>query len=241
LDTLETFAIPICGTIVAQELVARILAVRSPGLARRATIAGGLMYLVVGLMPVTLGLVAAHYVGTLEHPEQVLMSLAQAKLPALFYPIFVGALVSAILSTVDSALLVAGSLAAHNLVLPLKPDLPEAQRVGVNRIAVLCFGLIAYGMAIASDNVYDLVIEASSLGSAGIFVTMLFALWSTRAGGPAAAYATLATGLGVYVYAGHLARSAHPYLISLAASICVYLLVARITRNAIKLRFHRSS
>ncbi|MGH8105893.1 MAG: sodium:solute symporter family transporter, partial [Arenimonas sp.] len=57
LDTLETFAIPICGTIVAQELVARVLAVRSPGLARRTTIAGGLMYLVIGLMPVTLGLV----------------------------------------------------------------------------------------------------------------------------------------------------------------------------------------
>ncbi|MCI0653819.1 MAG: sodium:solute symporter family protein [Methylococcaceae bacterium] len=232
LDTLETFAIPICGTIVAQELVSRVLAMRSPSLARRATVAGGLIYLVIGLMPVTLGLIAVHYVGEFEHPEQVLISIAQRELPGIFYVIFVGALISAILSTVDSALLVAGSLAAHNLVLPLKPDLPEAARVKVNRIAVVCFGLIAYGLALASDNVYQLVTESSSFGSAGIFVAMLFSLRGTRVGGPAAAYATLATGLGVYVYAEYLAGFAYPYLTSLAAALSAYLLVSLVSRPA---------
>ncbi|MGH8556832.1 MAG: sodium:solute symporter family protein [Methylococcales bacterium] len=232
LDTLETFAIPICGTIVSQELIARILAMRNPSLARRATVAGGLMYLVIGLMPVTLGLIAVHYVGEFEHPEQVLMSIARRELPGMFYVIFVGALVSAILSTVDSCLLVAGSLAAHNLVLPLKPDLPQAARVKVNRIAVVCFGLIAYGLAIASENVYKLVVESSSLGSAGILVAMLFSMRGLRVGGPAAAYATLITGLGVYVYAEHLARFAYPYLASLAAAFSAYLLVSLVSRPA---------
>ncbi|MGH8552691.1 MAG: sodium:solute symporter family protein, partial [Methylococcales bacterium] len=232
LDTLETFAIPICGTIVSQELIARVLATRSPSLARRATVAGGLRYLAVGLMPVTLGLIAVHYVGALEHPEQVLLSIAQRELPGAFYVIFVGALVSAILSTVDSTLLVAGSLAAHNLVIPLKPTLSQSARVKINRIAVVCFGLIAYGLALASDNVYELVVESSSFGSAGILVTMLFALQGTRVGGPVAAYDTLTTGLLVHVYAAHIAALDYPYLTSLASALAIYLLMSLVSRPA---------
>ncbi len=223
LVTVEAFAVPICGSIVAQELVARVLAIRSPQLARRATLAAGGLYLAVGLVPVALGLVGAHFVGALDHPEQVLMRLAQTQLPTLLYAIFVAALVSAILSTVDSALLVSGSLAAHNVVLPLLPRLSQAQRLRVNRWAVVGFGLIAYALALASEGVYALVVEASSLGSAGILVVMLFALWGPRVGGAASAYAALLCGVGVYVAGAHLLALDTPYLLSLAVALLAYL------------------
>ena len=45
---------------------ARVLAMRSPELARRATLTAGMMYLTVGLIPVGLGLVAAQYIGTID-------------------------------------------------------------------------------------------------------------------------------------------------------------------------------
>lgn len=230
LRTVETFAVPICGSIVAQELVARVLAIRSPQLARRATVGAGMLYLTVGLMPVMLGLIAANYVGTLDEQEQVLMHLAQKQLPTLLYAIFVGALVSAILSTVDSALLVAGSLAAHNLVLPLRPDLSERARLRANRIAVIGFGIVAYVLAVASDNVYELVVEASSFGSAGILVIMLFALWGPRIGGSLAAYSALLAGLVSYVAAAHLGDADYPYLTSLAAALAAYLVALPLSR-----------
>ena len=68
LGTLEMLAVPICGSIVAQELVARVLATRDPMLARRATVSAGVLYLLVGLIPVSLGLIAGHYVGEIDEP-----------------------------------------------------------------------------------------------------------------------------------------------------------------------------
>ena len=91
---LETYAVPICGTLVAQELIARILAMRSPQLARRATVGAGFLYLGVGLIPVLLGLIALPLVGELDEPEQVLLHVAQSQLGTVLYVLFVGALVS---------------------------------------------------------------------------------------------------------------------------------------------------
>jgi Na+/proline symporter len=231
LATVEAFAVPICGSIVAQELVARVLSIRSPGLARRATVGAGVLYLAVGVIPVTIGLIGVHYVGELDEPEQVLMHVAASQLPLLLYAMFVGALVSAILSTVDSALLVAGSLAAHNLVLPLAPKLTQSARVTVNRSAVVIFGVTAYGLALASEGVYDLVVEASSLGSAGILVAMLFALWGPRIGAAPAAYAAMIAGLGTYIAAAHVGAADYPYLTSLAAALAAYLLLSPFGRR----------
>lgn len=226
LATAEAFAVPICGTIVAQELIARMLAMRSATLARYATAGAGFLYLSVGLIPVLMGLVAARHIGVVEEPEQVLIQVAASYLPALLYIVFVGALVSAILSTVDSALLVAGSLAAHNLVLPLRPDLDEPARLRANRVAVVMFGLIAYALALASEGVYALVEEASSLGSAGLLVMLVCALWLPRFGGAASAYAAMLAGLAVYLSAAHVLGIEFPYLCSLAAAVAAYSVLA---------------
>ncbi|HEX4873039.1 MAG TPA: hypothetical protein VFV27_12070 [Nevskiaceae bacterium] len=226
-QTLEIWAVPIGGTLAAQELVSRVLAMRSPQLARRATVQAGLLYLLIGLIPVSLGLIAFEQLGPLDEPEQVLLHLAEARLPLLLFILFVAALVSAILSTVNSALLVAGGLLAHNLVLPLRPDLGVSARLRLNRLAVAAFGGIAYLIALSSDSVYALVEQASALGSAGVLVLIVFALLPRRIGGPAAASAALLSGVGVYV-AGSQAGWSAPYLSSLAAALLAYLLLALI-------------
>lgn len=232
----EAFAVPICGTLVAQELISRMLAMRSPQLARRATISAGFLYLAIGLIPVLLGLIAVSLVGDLDEPEQVLLHVAQTQLGPVLYIVFVGALVSAILSTVDSALLVAGGLAAHNLVIPLKPDLSETAKLRFNRIAVVIFGLIAYGLALAADGVYALVEEASSLGSAGLLVMLIFSLALPKIGGALSAYAAMIAGLAVYVGGAHLFETEYPYLLSLAASFAAYLICAPFSHGHEKAR-----
>jgi Na+/proline symporter len=135
--------------------------------------------------------------------------------------VFQGALVSAILSTVDTTLLVSGSLVAHNLYLPLHPDASEPQRLLANRIAVAAFGVIAYGLALSSDSVYELVEAASAFGSAGILVCTLLGLF-TGFGGERTALATLITGVGVYAVQAHLVGAAHPFLSSIASALAVY-------------------
>jgi Na+/pantothenate symporter len=85
-------------------------------------VAGG-AYLLIGLIPVTLGLAGAVLVPGLEESEQVLPVLADRYLPTFLAVMFSGALVSAILSTVDSALLVAAGLVSHNVVVQLRPSM----------------------------------------------------------------------------------------------------------------------
>jgi len=225
LGTLEAWAIPIMGSVVAQELVQRVIAARSPQVARGATVSAAALYLVIGLIPLLVGLSAIRLAPGIAEPEQVLILRAQHYLPGLLYVVFAGALVSAILSTVDSALLVSGSLVAHNLVLPALPRATERARITVNRVAVAGFGLLAYVLALSAPSVYHLVEQASAFGGASVFIAMTFGLFS-RLGGPRAAVASVVAGVGVYTVGTYLSDLPYPFLASLAASGLAYLATA---------------
>ena len=54
------------------------------------------MYLVVGLIPVLIGLTGVLFLPGLEEPEQILPLLAKKNLPPFLYVLFAGALLSAI-------------------------------------------------------------------------------------------------------------------------------------------------
>lgn len=222
--TAECWAVPVLGSVVAQELVARVAAARTGAIAKGSALVAGSLYLVVGLVPIVLGLAAVPVLADLQHPEQVLAHMAEHYLSTPLYVVFVGALVSAILSTVDSALLVAGSLLAHNLILPNLPKATAATRLRVNRVAVVGFGLAAYALALSAPGVYELVEEASALGTSGVFVCVVFALF-TRFGGTYSALVALLLGLVVYGV-GSQGLLAHPYLASLAAALAGYCGVA---------------
>ena len=221
----EEWAIPIVGSLVAAELVARMVAARSERVARNATIVAGASYLAIGLIPVLLGLVGAALMPGLEEPEQILPLLAQRYLPTLLFVIFAGALVSAILSTVDSALLVAAGLVSHNLIVPLRGRATEREKVRIARCAVIAFGILAYVMALRAEAVYALIEEASAFGSAGIVTVVAFGLF-TRIGGTRSAIGALLAGVTTWVLGAHVLDFAYPYLISLAASGAVYLVIA---------------
>lgn len=232
LAVLEDWAIPICGSVLAAELVARVIAARSPEVAQRSSLLAGVGYLALGLIPVTIGLVGFAVVPGLDHPEQVLPLMAQRYLPTALYTLLAGALVSAILSTVDSALLVAASLVSHNLLVPLRPGMTEAQKVRTARAGVAAFGVLAYVLALFADGVYELVEEASAFGSAGIFVVLVFGLFS-RLGGPRSALAALGAGIGVWVLGAYVFALPYPYLASLAAALAAYLGTAVLERETL--------
>jgi SSS family transporter len=224
-EIIEHWLIPICGSVLSQELVARVLASRSPQIARQACLQGGALYLLVGLIPVFIGLIGVQWLPNLQDPEQILPSLAKNHLNTLLYIIFAGALISAILSTVDSALLAASALLSHNLIIPALPDINEKHKVKLSRLMVMICGIVAFVMALHADRVYTLVEEASAFGSSGVFTVVVFGLF-TRFGGVLSAGATLAAGMVSWIMGHHLFQLATPYLISLAIALSTYVLVA---------------
>ena len=221
LATLEAWAIPIIGSVMAPELIGRVIAARSGRVARNGTLAAGTIYLCVGLVPAVLGLVGAGLVPGLEDPEHILPRLAELHLPGFLYVAFAGAILSAILSTADSTLLVSASLVAHNVVLPRFPGLDERAKVRLNRAGVALFGLVAYALAFSAEGVYALVEQASAFGSAGIFVATAAGLWSRR-GGPASAIAALLAGVVVWILGAYVLGWPYPFLTSVAAAVVAY-------------------
>lgn len=224
-EVVESWAIPIFGSVVAAELVARVIAARSGTVARRACLYGGGLYLAVGLIPVALGLVGARILPGLEHGEQVLPLLAMEYLPPVVFVAFAGALLSAILSTVDSALLVAASLVSHNVIVPLRGEMTEAAKVRLARIGVVFFGAVAYVLALQAEGVYDLVQQASAFGSAGIFVVTCWGLFSSY-GGPVAATWALGTGVTAWVLGSYVLGLPVAYLAALGLSTGAYVVGA---------------
>lgn len=214
MDQLEAWAIPVCGSVVAAELVGRVLSTRSEHVAQRAAFSASGLYLVVGLVPVVIGLTGAQLLPNLSDSEQILPMMAQTYLPAALYIVFTGALVSAILSTVDTSLLVAGSLVSHNIVVPVARITSEKAKIAFARGGVVLFGGIAYVLALSSEGVYDLVLEASAFGSAGLFVCATCALF-TRLGGSRTAVLTLLMGIASWVLFAYVMELPYPYLGSL--------------------------
>ncbi len=225
LATLEAWAVPVIGSLFAQELCARVLASRSESVARTGTLIGGVMYLAVGSIPVLIGLLGPALAPDLADPEHVLVAVATDKLGPILSVLFVGALVSAILSTVDSTLLVASSLASHNLVVPLLPGITDRRKLGLARIGVIVCGAVACALALAGESVYSLVEQASAFGSAGISVSIVLGLAGSF-GGARAAGLSIATGALVYALGAYLLDWQTPFVASLGAAIVAYLVGA---------------
>ena len=230
LSLLESWAIPVAGSVIATELVGRALAARSPTVAQRSFFMAGGMYVAIGAIPLAIGLLGPSIVPVLDDPELLIPQIARHHMHPVFYAIFAGALLSAILSTVDSTLLTSSALLSHNIVVPLLKVTEESRKVLWARTGVVVFGLIAWILAMRAEGVFALVEQASAFGSAGALVTTVFGLF-TRIGGPAAAVSTLIVGMLTYLVGSYSGITA-PYLLSLGVSLATYLAVAAITGKA---------
>ena len=232
LEKLERVVIAVCGSLVAVELISRYLGARSAEVARTGTIAGGLLYCAVGLIPVFLGLSAAVLAARdpalkaqMGDAEQVVATLARYYMPEFGYVVFAGALISAILSNVHSSLHAPAAQVSHNVILKARPYASSEAKLRIVRMTVLLLSVVAFLLALSADRIKDLVEIASAFGSAGVVVTALFAVF-TRIGGPASAGAAIVTGVCVWALGSFGLAWKAPYITAIACSAVAYLAVA---------------
>lgn len=198
-DLAELWLIPIAGTMVSQEALARTLAARSPEVARRGALWGAAIYLAAGLVPVALGLFGPQLAGklgvTLGTDEAYLPSLAAALFPDWLLIVFTGALVSAILSSVDSALLAVSAVVTESGYKSLRPGASPAALLRAARLATVGAAALAAWLALQGESLRNLVLDAGAI-AAVLAVPIIAGLagW-TRSG--AAAVAAIAVQVAV--------------------------------------------
>jgi len=124
---------------------------------------------------------------------------------------------------VDSTLLAAAGLGAHNLIFRIRPDLDDSHKVKITRSSVIVFGIIAWIIALKASSVLHLVEDASSFGSCGLFVTFVFGIFS-KFGGPKAAICAIGSGFVVWFFGKLTGTIAYPYITALAVSAFSYIL-----------------
>lgn len=234
---LDGWAVPILGSLVAQEAMSRLLAARSAEIAKKACIIGALIYLVIGSIPLLIGLIGSDIVAMPAETDSFLPNLAMNILPAPFYVLLLGALISAILSTINSILLGVTALVGHNVVMPLLPGIAERRKVLIEKCIVVLAGIICYLMAISGESIYELAELAASFGSAGLVVCALIGI-NIRFGGQVAALATLVAGIVFTLMTEYVFDLEAPYLAALGGCIIVYVLVGAAERIESKKRQH---
>ncbi|NWG53758.1 MAG: sodium:solute symporter [Hydrogenophilaceae bacterium] len=191
LARLDVWAIPILGSLITQETVSRFLAAKDPETARRGGIIAAGLYLAVGVIPVIIGLAGAHVAGLDAEGDEFFPSLVQLIANPVVFVFFAGALLSAILSTVNSNILSVSSLISVNLLAGYHARASERQRLWFARAMTVTASFIAYAIAAGGASIRDLITMTSVLGQAGLLVAVLIGLRS-RFGGEAAALGAVA-------------------------------------------------
>ena len=169
------------GNLAGQDLIQRSLASRDEKVAYRSAYIAGFIYITIGLLPVLLGMAGSVILPELDNPDLIMMELAARFLPTAALILFAGALVSALLSSADSALLAPASVIGWDIVRFFNPKASEQTSLLISRISVLILGITALLLALYKTSVYELMVDSWSILLATLFVPLTAGLWWKRA------------------------------------------------------------
>ena len=216
--------------ISAQTLFQRASAAKTERIAQQAFYIGGFGYLLFGMIPVFLGIIGSITMPGIANSEFIIPELAKEHLHPVMIAIFVGAMLAAIMSSADSALLGASSVLAKNIVPWFRPDTSPRLALMVARIGIPVFGGIAILIALRIQVVFDLMVDANILGLAAIIVPFILGVYWKKAN-RAGALAGMFSGLAVWIVTMQLWPALPADFMGLAASLVVMLVVTPLTQR----------
>lgn len=191
----------------------------------------------IGCSVMTLGLGMRGLFPFLPSADQASSVLASSVMSPLAGALFLVAMISAIMSTVNSILLVTAGAFAHDLYARLiEPDAPEHRLLLVNRVGIVVLGLIPLWFALQKfGDVQTIVVEQSKFIASFFFVPVVVGLnWrrGTKHGAVAAMLGGFAACLAwtFTLQRGFAAHGIDAVEVGVAASALLFVLVSRATR-----------
>jgi Na+/proline symporter len=161
------------GSIPAQDLMQRVLSAKNEQTATYSSYLAGLLYITVGMMPVIIGMIFFQLNPDLSIDDalnKILLLMAVEHLTPVLAVLFVCALVAALMSSSDSAILAAASVIGYNGYKYFKPDANEHQTLKVTKIMVPVVTLSSLVLALYFQVIYNLMVVAWALLLVSLFV-----------------------------------------------------------------------
>jgi SSS family transporter len=175
------------GSIPQQDVFQRVTSAKDESTAVRGTLLGGMFYCVFATIPMFIA-----YAAVVINPEMLvqfgsddlrevqrtLPSAVLASTPFWTQALFLGALLSAILSTASGTILAPASLIVENVIRPLRPSMSDASLLRWLRGVLILVAGAALWQALGSNStMYEMIQEAYSVPLVGALAPLAVGLY----------------------------------------------------------------
>lgn len=186
------------GDMPSQILMQRALAAKTEKTAVAGFLTSGVLYLIIGIIPVLIG-ISIFTTGMLEgipitEAENVLPWAAYSFLPPWAGVLFIVTLAAAIISTSGDSALILSTLIGHNIYRYIKPKTTETEVLKIIRISIPIVTILAMSIALYFETVYKLIVLSGGIQLATIAGSYIIGSFWNKAN-PAGAVSSFFTGL----------------------------------------------
>lgn len=217
--------------VASNSIIQRALSARSEYVARNSFHVAAVAYTIFGCIPLVLGFTAAVLLPDLENPNAVLTTLALEYLHPALTVLFVGAVLSAIMSSSDSILLSSSMIISNNLLPLVKKHPDEGLRFLVARYSIPVVGLVSTYIAFNASRVVEVLLDSVAVVLAAVIAPFIACFWWKKAN-RSGALASMISGTIVWQVARVMDTEFPPDLLGFCVSAVVLVVVTLATQRS---------
>ena len=222
------------GSVATPEKLIRLYAMRDLVTVRRGVLLAIVFTAGMNLMVLTLALAAVVLFPALETGDLAMPMIASAVLPPVAGAVLLAAVTAAMMSTVDSLLIVAGSALSHDLYQRLiAPRASVRRRIAIDRLGIVVVGTIPLVLLLSGvgegELVQFIVLLFTALMASSFFAPVVLGVYWRRATRQGAAAAMLCGVTATFAWKLWGPSTIDPVLPGFALSLLAFVTVSLVT------------
>lgn len=161
------------GSIPAQDVNQRLMSAKSENISVWSALLSSVIYLVLGMVPVVLGMAAFKLYPDLAFGDvqnKLLLIMAADFLPVVFVIVFVCGLVAALMSSAAAATLAGAAIIGYNGGKLVNRGISDAGSLRLTRLAVPVVACVSLLIALKFETIYHLMVASWTLLLVSMFV-----------------------------------------------------------------------
>ena len=189
---------------------------------------------------VFLGLMALHLMpnlaGTTEGVDNAIPRLIAHYMPPVIKGLCLAAMMAVMMSTADTALLIAGTTFSRDILKNFRPQTEDQTLLRWARIFIVIIGILGIIFALNMKGIFDILLLAFAIFVSGIFVPTMAAIYWKKATNAGAMVSSIVASVVVVVLYGlklsnMLPKSIEPIIISILVSLVLMVGISLLTYN----------